>query len=181
MSKVFRRPMFRKGGGANMNGIMSGIQDRQGYQDAGYATDYFGEEPKSAQELGYNFDFAVPTFKQADTRSLSDIRAGYEKELLEAAGDRAGFDPLTSFLLQYGPQVATQTGGGSTLANIVGAAKKPLQSMLKEKKAEDRFLRDIRTRAAGAAIEAKEAQEAQAAELQNKFAIAEADIKNKSK
>ena len=35
MSKVFRRPMFRKGGGANMNGIMSGIQDRQNYQDAG--------------------------------------------------------------------------------------------------------------------------------------------------
>ena len=84
MSKVFRRPMFRKGGGANMNGIMSGIQDRQNYQEAGYVTDYFGEEPKSAQELGYNFDFAVPTFKKADTRSLSDIRAGYEKENLRS-------------------------------------------------------------------------------------------------
>jgi len=33
MSRVFRRPMFRKGGGANMNGIMSGIEDRQNFQE----------------------------------------------------------------------------------------------------------------------------------------------------
>jgi hypothetical protein len=30
MSNVFRRPMFR-GGPTNMNGIMSGIQDRKNY------------------------------------------------------------------------------------------------------------------------------------------------------
>ena len=35
MSKIFRRPMFRKGGGANMNGIMSGIEDRENYAEAG--------------------------------------------------------------------------------------------------------------------------------------------------
>jgi len=35
MSRIFRRPMFRKGGGANMNGIMSGIEDRQNYAEAG--------------------------------------------------------------------------------------------------------------------------------------------------
>ena len=33
MSRVFKRPMFRKGGGANMNGIMSNIQDRENYED----------------------------------------------------------------------------------------------------------------------------------------------------
>jgi len=32
MSRVFRRPMFRKGGGVNMNGIMSGIEDRENFQ-----------------------------------------------------------------------------------------------------------------------------------------------------
>ena len=32
MSRVFKRPMFRKGGGANMNGIMSNIQDRENYE-----------------------------------------------------------------------------------------------------------------------------------------------------
>ena len=33
MSRVFRRPMFRKGGGVNMNGIMSGIEDRQNFEN----------------------------------------------------------------------------------------------------------------------------------------------------
>jgi len=32
MSRVFKRPMFRKGGGVNMNGIMSNIQDRENYE-----------------------------------------------------------------------------------------------------------------------------------------------------
>ena len=32
MSRVFKRPMFRKGGGANMNGIMSNVQDRENYE-----------------------------------------------------------------------------------------------------------------------------------------------------
>jgi hypothetical protein len=36
MSNVFRRPMFR-GGPTNMNGIMSGIQDRQNYEVGGTA------------------------------------------------------------------------------------------------------------------------------------------------
>mgnify|MGYP007077472889 CR=1 FL=1 len=31
MSRVFRRPMFRSGGGVNLNCIMSGIEDRQNY------------------------------------------------------------------------------------------------------------------------------------------------------
>ena len=33
MSNVFKRPMFRRGGGVNMNGIMSGIRDE--YEDGG--------------------------------------------------------------------------------------------------------------------------------------------------
>jgi hypothetical protein len=33
MSRVFKRPMFRKGGGANMNGIMSNVQDRENYEN----------------------------------------------------------------------------------------------------------------------------------------------------
>ena len=38
MSKIFKRPMFRKGGPTNgMTGIMSGIQDRNNYQVGGSA------------------------------------------------------------------------------------------------------------------------------------------------
>ena len=38
---TFRRPMFRKGGGVNMNGIMSGITDRVQAQE-GYPNPVLG-------------------------------------------------------------------------------------------------------------------------------------------
>tara|TARA_R100001086_G_scaffold26330_2_gene12396 strand:+ start:254 stop:1600 length:1347 start_codon:yes stop_codon:yes gene_type:complete len=187
MSRVFRRPMFRKGGGVNMNGIMSGIEDRQQFSsgsidmnpaDTGFQLSL---PQRSAQELGYDFNFAVPTFKRTPVRSVGDIRSTYEKELLEAAGDRGGFDPLTTFLLQYGPQAATKTGGGGLIGNLVAAAKDPLDTMIKDKRDEDAFLRGIRTKAAGAAITTKEAEDKMAMEIENKIETAKADVINKGK
>ena len=140
MSRVFRRPMFRKGGGVNMNGIMSGIQDRQNYQEAGAAT-------------------ALPTVQELSQRNL--------QTLMEAAGDRGGYDPLTTFLLQYGPAVASATPRGGFLSTAVGAAAKPIETMLKEKSEEERFKRGLRTQAAGAAI--KTADEMRAAFEQREF------------
>ena len=140
MSRIFRRPMFRKGGGANMNGIMSGIQDRQNYQEAGAAT-------------------ALPTVEELSQRNL--------QTLMEAAGDRGGYDPLTTFLLQYGPAVASATPRGGFLSTAVGAAAKPIETMLKEKAEEDRFRRGLRTQAAGAAI--KTADDMRAAFEQREF------------
>jgi len=46
-------------------------------------------------------------------------------------GDKGLNDPLTQFLLSYGPALATQTGGGSTIGNIVAAAKEPAADLLK--------------------------------------------------
>ena len=103
MSKVLRRPMFRKGGPTNgMTGIMSGIQDRKNYNVGTYPTDLgfggnFGQGTRSAEELGYDFDFAVPTFKRGPNQSLEDLREQYSASLLEAAGDRGGYDPVTTF------------------------------------------------------------------------------------
>ena len=188
MSKVFRRPMFRKGGGANMNGIMSGIQDRQNYavgtsdvEAAEFGFGQMGQGARSAEELGYDFDFAVPTFKQGPNKSLQDLKEQYSASLLEAAGDRGGYDPLTTFLLQYGPALANKTGGGSLIGNVVGAAEKPLQAMIREKAAEDKFKRGIRLQATGKAIETKEAQDKAAMEIENKLEIAKADVLNKGK
>ena len=189
MSKILKRPMFRRGGPTNgMTGIMSGIQDRQNYavgtQDV-YPTDLgfggFGQGTRSAEELGYDFDFAVPTFNKGPNQSLQDLKEQYSASLLEAAGDRGGYDPLTTFLLQYGPALANKTGGGSLIGNVVGAAEKPLQAMLKEKAAEDKFKRGVRLQATGKAIETKEAQDKIAMEIDNKLKIAEADIINKGK
>ena len=169
-----------------MNGIMSGIQDRQNYNVGTYPTDLgfngnFGQGARSSEELGYDFDFAVPTFKRGSNQSLGDLREQYTTSLLEAAGDRGGFDPLTTFLLQYGPQVATQTGGGSLIGNLVAAAKDPLKATLKEKAAEDKFLRGIKLQAAGKAIETKEDQDKMAMEIENKLEVAKTDVINKAK
>ena len=83
MSKVFRRPMFRKGGGVNMNGIMSGIEDRQNYALAGLA------EPKN--------DIGLPSVEELTQRNIETLQ--------KAGGESTGYDPLTTFLLQYGPIV----------------------------------------------------------------------------
>ena len=37
MSNVYKRPMFRRGGNTNMNGIMSKVEDRQDYEIGGGA------------------------------------------------------------------------------------------------------------------------------------------------
>jgi len=187
MSKTLKRPMFRKGGPTNgMTGIMSGIQDRKNYNVGTYPTDLgfggdFGQGTRSAEELGYDFDFAVPTFKQGPSKSLEDLTKQYQTSLLEAAGERGGYDPLTTFLLQYGPALASATPRGGFLSTALGAAEKPIQSMLKEKAAEDKFQRGVRLQATGKAIETKEAQDKQAMEIQNKLEIAKADVINKSK
>jgi len=125
MSKVFRRPMFRKGGGVNMNGIMSGIEDRDNYAEAGPV----GE---------------LPTVEELSERNL--------KTLMEAAGERSGYDPLTTFLLRYGPALASARPRGNFLSTAVGAAADPIDAMLKEKAEQDQFERALRTQAAGAAI-----------------------------
>ena len=184
MGKVFRRPMFRKGGNVG-DGIMTGIVDREQYQVGTYPTDRgfggdFGEGTRSAEELGYDFNFAVPTFKQGSNKSFEDIQEQYRTFLLDAAGDRGGYDPLTTFLLQYGPGLAN-TEGGNLVQNLIGAAEKPVSTMLKEKSAEDRFKRDIRLKATGAAIETKKEQDAQAMDIENKLEALKADVINKGK
>ena len=118
MSRIFRRPMFRKGGGANMNGIMSGIEDRQNYAEAG---------------------------------RVEELAAANLKTLGGDQQDK-GFDPLTTFLLQYGPQVAGQTGGGNLLGNLLLAAEKPVQNIIENQAERRKYLRDLKAGATELAI-----------------------------
>ena len=120
MSRVFRRPMFRKGGSTNMNGIMSGIEDRENFQEG---------TPSRVEELA-----------AANLKTLG--------------GDQQdkGFDPLTTFLLQYGPQVAGQTGGGNLLGNLLLASEKPVQNLIQNQVERKRYLRDLKAGATELAI-----------------------------
>ena len=58
--------------------------------------------------------------------------------LLEAAGDRGGYDPLTQFLLQYGPAAAKKLVV-ELFANLIAAAEKPVASLIASKQKEDDF------------------------------------------
>jgi hypothetical protein len=162
MSKVFKRPMFRKGGSVN-EGIMTGIVDREQYQ-TGTPDPFIGE----TDQFSFTPYMEKPT-ASSPRMDLPDLKSMTKENidlLLEAAGDRGGYDPLTQFLLQYGPAAAKQTGGG-TFANLIAAAEKPVASMIASKQKEDDFLRSIRTQATGAAM--KQRSELEASERDRLF------------
>ncbi len=165
MSKVFKRPMFRKGGPVN-EGIMTGIVDREQYQ-TGTPDPFVGETDQ--------FPYMAKPTESSPQMNLPDLKTMTKENidlLLEAAGDRGGYDPLTQFLLQYGPAAAKQTGGG-TFANLIAAAEKPVASMIASKQKEDDFLRSIRTQATGAAM--KQRSELEASERDRLFKTELAD------
>jgi hypothetical protein len=112
MSKIFKRPMFRKGGPTN-NGIMTGIVDRENHA----VSDEMGVGGKSFRDEVQN-----------------------RLDLIESVSGGTGLDdPLTQFLLQYGPSLAGTTGGGSTIGNIVLAAKEPTANLLKDVQAQKKL------------------------------------------
>jgi hypothetical protein len=165
MSKVFKRPMFRKGGPVN-EGIMTGIVDREQYQ-TGTPDPFIGETDQ--------FPYMAKPTESSPQMNLPDLKSMTKENidlLLEAAGERGGYDPLTQFLLQYGPAAAKQTGGG-TFANLIAAAEKPVASMIAAKQKEDDFLRSIRTQATGAAM--KQRSELEASERDRLFKTELAD------
>ena len=165
MSKVFKRPMFRKGGQVN-EGIMTGIVDRENHAEDPFVggTDQFSFTPYMEKPTESSPQMNLPDLKTM-TKENIDL-------LLEAAGDRGGYDPLTQFLLQYGPAAAKQTGGG-TFSNLIAAAEKPVASMIASKQKEDDFLRSIRTQATGAAM--KQRSELEASERDRLFKTELAD------
>ena len=64
----------------------------------------------------------------------TDIPLKDRIDAVMAAGGQSGLDdPLTQFLLQVGPNIATQTGGGGIIPNILGAAKGPVANLLKDR------------------------------------------------
>jgi len=105
--KTLRRPMFRKGGNVG-TGVMTGIVDRSNYA--------FGDRVQEQDITDY-----ISLVKGGDQAQTSD--------------------PITDFLLQFGPNLLSQTptGGGGLkglLSTAGGAAKEPLQDLIKNKRAQ---------------------------------------------
>ena len=105
MSRTFKRPMFRKGGTTG-GGIMNNVVERGQYANSN-AKDFKG-------------------------LSIED-----KINLVEGLGgsDKGLGDPLTQFLLQVGPNIATQTGKGGIIPNILEASKAPVSDLITAQRA----------------------------------------------
>jgi len=99
MSRIFKRPMFRKGGNVG-EGIMTGIVDRE--MHAVSDPDGVGGQNELKQKV-------------QDKMALIEAISGGSGKGLD--------DPFTQFLLQYGPSIANAKPTGSTIGTIVGAAE----------------------------------------------------------
>jgi hypothetical protein len=96
--RVFKRPMFRKGGEA-MTGIMENVSPRQNLSN------------------GTEFQKAMAT--------VDEVLGPVQKN-----------DPLTDFLLLYGPALAKSNLPGGTIRNLIGAADDPLKQTLASRRAQ---------------------------------------------
>ena len=105
MSRIFKRPMFRKGGTTG-GGIMDNVVERGQYADS--------------------------NAKDFKNLSITD-----KINLVESLGgsDKGLGDPLTQFLLQIGPRIATTTGGGGIIPNILEASKEPVSDLISAQRA----------------------------------------------
>jgi hypothetical protein len=112
MSRILKRPMFRKGGEV-MEGIMTGIKPREMFQTKGMSNS-MRDELKNIQSRV----------------NLIDAFSG--------AGASPLGDPLTQFLLQTGQNlISGESAGGTKLQEIVGATRKPLDKAIKAQQVRD--------------------------------------------
>ena len=106
MSRIFKRPMFRKGGNVG-DGIMTGIVDREMHAESD--PNGVGGQNELKQKV-------------QDKMALIEAISGGSGKGLD--------DPFTQFLLQYGPAIANKKPTGSTIGTIVGAAETPIATLL---------------------------------------------------
>ena len=101
MSKIFRRPMFRKGGNVG-DGIMTGIVDREMHAESD-PNGVGGQSLSTAERLQKAYD------KYPDQ----------------------SIDPIAQLLIQGGLGAMSTTGGGGTFGNIAKAFKDPTDQLFK--------------------------------------------------
>jgi len=151
MSKVFKRPMFRKGGNVGV-GIMSGITDRVQAQEGflpGRTAEMKGA--MGVTEEGINLANPLPearvypdlVYENIDIDEMvgtPKTQEEYIAQLEKGVGKYGGADPLTTFLLTGGPQIATATSFSDAVSKL-GPANAALLKRLNE---EAKFKRDLR-------------------------------------
>ena len=134
MSKVFKRPMFRRGGNVG-TGIMTGIVDRSMHAEnpfvlgnAGMNPDGLGfkETPvedvqsSNSNETSNNVEdaFNAESFKSTASAGTPTSVEDYISQIKAGAGEYGGMDPLTAYLLTAGPKISTATSFGDAISKL---------------------------------------------------------------
>ena len=146
MSRILKRPMFRKGGEVG-GGIMSGIQTRTNLATAGFLPEKNTEMGgSSGREMEQDYIQLMSGMSNPSPEKFSAIetifpggRMGKTAEMAADLYRRAyeGAAPtkdeiIAKMLISGGLGGLSETGGGSTLANLARAFKKPAEEGVSE-------------------------------------------------
>jgi len=146
MSKILKRPMFRKGGEVG-GGIMSGIQTRTNLATAGFLpednTEMGGGSGRQMEQnyiqlmSGMNnpseekFSAIETIFPGGNIGRAAQMATDLYKKAYEGAAPTKD-EILAKMLISGGLGGLSETGGGSTLANLARAFKKPAEEGISE-------------------------------------------------
>jgi hypothetical protein len=137
MSKILKRPMFRKGGPTN-EGIVSMAVPRGKYANSNIQ-DLIKQNPEMAS-----------TIKTAEGRAaLISAFAGQ---------GRSQNDKLSDLLIKGGLETMSARPDGNIFSTLAKSYKKPVDDYLKESQAEDSFQRQARLQGVTSAISSEDAR-----------------------
>ena len=159
MSRILKRPMFRIGGQANEDGIVSMAVPHRGH----YA------DPTGAASTEDNYD---DTNSNYDTDALYKEAAKRAAILSKFAGTgRSQNDRLSDLLIRGGLNAISGVGAGrGTLAGLASSFKEPTDTYLKGDVDEQNFQRQIKLGAASTAMSSADAQALQRLRIKAMYA-----------
>ena len=122
MSRILRRPMFRKGGSAG-EGITSGLAPRQGYEGAG--------------DVQQN-DLSKVNLRDANLQQIMEMSKQYGFKAPPMAPDNS----LRDFKIDFGLDLVSRTPGGNIFQTAGAAAKDPFKRFQASKAAYNKAAQD---------------------------------------
>ena len=153
MSKIFKRPMFRRGGQV-MDGVMSLAAPRSNYEKGGIGADITEKYP----ELGAGYQKFYDLYSDVAQQDMGQARS----------------DILSNLLIRGGLGLVSGEGAGrGTLGEIATAFKGPTEQALGEMQTLKGTERQIKSAALGSAIEADLARQEREADLQEAIVSAQ--------